>query len=282
MVDDKDIREFQRAIAFMKVEGIHTVQNEDLLIRSFQDMCREFKPTCHCVMDPDIAYLKRQADSLTKKCFWCISFCRRRHRTYMYNSKCSAENTFNVVGYLIDKEADMADYVLSRSIHMVLLMKFPRCSIVLLLRSFGMKSLRCLYFDCLVKKYWINHEYEMLGLLYICVRMFRNQAIDKVRLAQVTESRPEALSFLQNCISHTTHIDMGIAELSTIQYLQYAARQPRTLQNYCIITIRRSISSNVIKKAEHLPLPLSLKDAVKLTNFQCKCSTSGVCYNVIN
>ena len=278
----KDMREFQRAISFIKVEGIHTEENENILIRSFQDMCREFEPVCYCVQDPCIPELKRQADSLTKKCFQCIRFCRRRFRD-LRDSTCSSDNTFDVLRYLIEKEADISDYVLSRKMHnWCIFAKYPRCSVVLLLRSFGMKSLRYYHFDGLVQTYWRNHEYEMLGILYMCVRIFRDQAITNNLMGQFTKIRPDSLLFLQDCISHTTHIDIDMAGLSTIQYLQYAARQPRTLQNYCIITIRRSISSNVIKKAEHLPLPLSLKNAVTLTNFQTRCSTSGVCHNVIN
>ena len=273
----KDMREFQRAICFMKVEGIHTEENEDIMIRSFQDMCREFKPVCYCVQDPDISKLKRQADSLTKKCIRCIRY-RTRVRQ-CYDSTCSDKGTYDIVGYLIEKKADMSDYVL---MHNQLYAESPRCSIVLLLRSFGMQSLDFCHFDRLVYSYREDGEYELLGVLYMCVRMFRNQATDEVEIGVFPESRPDALPFLQNCISHTTHIDIDMAGLSAIQCLHYAVRQPRTLQNYCIITIRRSISSNVIKKAEHLPLPLSLKDAVRLTNFQSRCSTSGVCHNVIN
>ena len=261
----KDMCAFQRAISFMKVESIRTEENEVILIRSFQDMCREFEPVCFCVQDPCIPELKRQADSLTKKCLECINFCRRRFRD-LRDSTCSSDNTFDVLRYLIKKEADMSDYVLCRQMHnWCIFAKYPRCSVVLLLRSFGMKSLSDYHFDGLVQTYWRNHEYEMLGLLYICVRIFRDQAITNNRMGQFTKTRPHSLLFLQNCISHTTHIDIDMAELSAIQYLQYATRQPRTLQNYCIITIRGSISSNVIKKAEHLPLPLSLKNAVTLT-----------------
>ena len=165
--------------------------------------------------------------------------------------------------------------------HIVLFVKFLICFIVLLLRSFGMKSLSLYHFVCLVETYWRNDEYEMLALLYMCVSMFWYQSIDINPIRRIIECRPNVLPFLQNCILQTTHIDIDMAGLSPVQYLQYAARQPRTLQNYCIITIRGNISSNVIKKAEHLSIPLSLKDTVRLTNFQTRCSTSGVCHNAI-
>ena len=82
---------------------------------------------------------------------------------------------------------------------------------------------------------------------------------------RLADAKSDDFPLLQECVLKTTCIDEDISGLDLIDYLKKAAQQPRTLKNCCVISIRRCISSNVIKKAEHLPLPLILKNEVKLS-----------------
>ena len=270
VVPAKYILEFQRAISFIKAQGIHTEKHEDILMRSFQYIERIRSYDC-CRRGCTCKFNYEHGDRI-QKCFNCI------------DNPCSTKTRDTLVCSLLSMNADMSDYVLHRRLHIQLYSMYTRCSINLLLRSFGMKDLSHSIFNWLVQLYWRNGEYEALGILYASVNRFVMYQswlnIDSEHIDQIDRTLADVESPLRNCILQTTHIDKDISGLKAILCLKYAAEYPRTLQNCCIISIRRSLSSNVIKKAEVLPIPQILKNEVMLTRYQKKCSTSGVCYGV--
>ena len=134
----------------------------------------------------------------------------------------------------------------------------------------------------LVRMYWGCKNYETLVLLYVAgisVALSQNDRGRRVSAKEhSTEEEEDSWRFLQSCIAQTTYLEGDVSGLNNVDYVDYVVNQPRTLMNCCVITIRKEISTNVIKKAEHLPLPRKLKNAVRLTNFQLRCSAAGRCH----
>ena len=263
--------EFQRAISFIKTQGIHTKRHEEILMRSFE-VKRETSykydmlvVRCTC-MHKDLDEL---IDRQITKCSNCI------------NISCFTQKRDHLVGSLLSMDADISVYVLHTQLHVDLQKLYTRCAMNRLLCSFGMKGLSHDHFTWLVQFYWRNFEYEALSILYESVNCFAMyQSIVSDQIEQVDQPRADVELSLRDCIVETTHIDKDMSGFSTIQCLEYAATQPRTLQNCCVISIRRSISSNVLRKAEHLPIPLKEKKEVKLAKYQKKCSEYGVCNEI--
>ena len=172
---------------------------------------------------------------------------------------------FDVVRFMCDTNADMSEYVLNTLYHQTILEKYPRCSIRLLIRSYGMKDILADQYRELVNHYWKIMDYETFGLLYLSeytINPYKCIQLD-TPIQQNTTQRTNDL-ILVKCITESTWIEKDMEGMTNLERLQYAAKQPRTLQNCCVITIRKSISSNVIYKAEKIPIPAYLKRAVVL------------------
>ena len=272
VVPAKNEEELQQALSLIKAQGIHTEKREKILRRAFPvKRVTSYKYNmlvlrCTC-KHKDLVEL---SDRHITKCLNCIEYsCFSQKRDYLVNS-------------LMTMDADISVYVLHTQLHVDLHKLYTRCAMNMLLCSFGMKGLSHDHFTWLVQFYWRNVEYEALSLLYVSVNCFSMyQSIVSDQNEQVDQPRADAESSFRDCILETTHLGGDMSGLSSIQYLKYAAKQPRTLKNCCIISIRRSISSNVVRKAEHLPIPLKLKKEVKLAKHQKTCSAYGVCNEII-
>ena len=279
----KSMSIFHDAIAFMKQQGLYTKEHSELLARSFSNRSNSFKK-CYCNISNAYSNITGYAESLIKKCYTCVSQLPRNRvcgcgRTNDAIQPCSQQYTYNVVRYLINKNINVSDYVLNEVLHGALAKHSSNCAIHLLIRSFGMKNLDRDHFKFLVMMYWDMNDFKAIGLLYASVSafpLFKCIITDRV----VTKSS-DTWPFLLDCITQTTCVYQNIASWSIFQYLVYAGKQPRTLRNCCVISIRRCISSNVIQKAEQLPIPLELKNAIKLTEYEHRCSTQGVCHGIL-
>ena len=277
-------RELRNAVAFMKKHGIYSEEHEDILVRTLH---KKGKSECSCTTDATLHKSVQLADSLTKKCSICLSkssikrlnikLCPTKFNFHIVScSSCLNPHLFNVIGYLLDRNADISEYVLNKTFHCALLYQYSRCSIQLLFRSYGMKHLDRRQFDYLAKLYCDWADYETLGLLYMAGNSFPlHQSVCNLPVSAYGMRATERKSWnvLQSCIAHTTCLEEDMTTLSPIQCLTYAAKQPRTLLNCCVISIRKEISSNVVNMADHLPLPLKLKDEIRFTNFRSPCSS---------
>ena len=213
--------------------------------------------------------LDELGDRQVTKCSNCIVY------------SCSSQKRNHLIYTLLSMDADISVYVLHTQLHIDLHKLYTICAMNMLLSSFGMKSLSRDHFTWLVQFYWRNVEYEALSILYASVNWFAMyQSIVSDQIERVDQPRADVESSLRNCILETTHIDKDMSGLSLIQCLEYSAKQPRTLQNSCIISIRRSISSNVLRKVELLPFSLKLKQDIKLAKYQKKCSAYEVCNRI--
>ena len=273
--------ELSNASGFIRELCIYTAEHEDILSMSFS-MAHQVE--CSCTKNSYRFRSVKLADTLIKKCSDCLSKYAIHVEVLTHPPQCSDIDLFNVIGYLVDNNADISEYVLNRKLHSVVVNYFSRCSVRLLFRSFGMSNVAEHQINWLVNTYWKMLDYETLCLLFVSVSSdVLRQILPSLLEENERRSAEEEYSmlFLQKSIKQVTSMDADCSRLSPVQYMTYAARQPRILLNCCIITIRRCISSNVIKKAEHLPLPLILKNAVRLTKFQCRCSPSVRCHSWI-
>ena len=270
VVPGKYSEEFQQAMSFIKAQGIHTKRYEKILMGSFQDIERiiphKYKIfRCTCIHN-DLDELCERHITKCTNCFIYSCSCKKRSR---------------LVYSLLSMDADLSDYVLHTQLHMDLHTLYTRCVMNRLLCSFGMKGLSHDHFTWLVQFCWRNVEYEALSILYVSVNCFSMyKSIDSDQIQQVDQPRADVESSLRDCILETTRIGVDMSGFSTIQCLEYAATQAKTLKNCCVISIRRSISSNVLRKAELLPIPLKLKQDIKLAKYQNKCSEYGVCNEI--
>ena len=287
----EDGREVSTAVTFMKEHGIFEEVHKDILVRCLHMKYRS-EQDCYCDKSFSMHSSKRLADCLIKKCITCL---KPKIDPLDPNSPverftpldatpfcpCPSVYIFDAIGHLLDWNVDISEYVLDIQLHSVVLKYYPNCSVRLLLRAFGMAGLSEFKLQFIVMAYSSRCDYDTVGLLYASLHadVFRQIFPFIESDTHIGSKEHDSLLFLQSCIAKTTCIDEAMSRTSDpVQYLTDAAKQPRTLQNCCVVCIRRCISSNVIRKAENLPLPLMLKNTVRLTNFQRRCSSSARCH----
>ena len=275
--------QFNQAMACTRESVQHENEFESLLflclLKSSED--------CPCDRDiqfPQLRHPVRCAYGLLRKCKKCLEGVLIKGQTIWRQAtigygtlipitspscKLSTIRGFDVVRYMCDTNVDMSEYVLDPRYHQLILNAYPRCSIRLLIRSYGMKNILVDQYGELIKCYWKTADYETVGLLYLseyttnpykCLQLDASTEQDVVRNA--------GDPILAQCITKSTWIEKDMEGLTNLERLQYAAKQPRTLQNCCVINIRKTISSNVIHKAEKLPIPAPLKRAVVLDQIE--------------
>ena len=226
--------------------------------------------TCNCNQDGSAYQEASSFDDVIARCLRCLC----RFRSGLVNiDECQIPANLDTgilrFGSVLDTDTD---YVLSYGLHIVLHLDTPRCAIRLLLTSFGIQNICSGYFKYLVCFYWYIRDYKTLTILYATVKsMAMFDAITQFpkRITEKYPARAADWPLLKRCIAQTTCIDpdwIGFAGMNKLQYLEYAARQPRRLQNCCVISIRNAFHGDVMEMAEHLPLPQRLKDQVRLYN----------------
>ena len=275
-VNANDLYELSKAIMFLIEQCLYTEEHEDILVRSLH---QKYKSECYRTENRNIHIYEKLADSISKGCKFCISANVRKARKTTYECCCSS--IFNIVGHFVYRSADLLPYVLHQDFINLLTNRYPKCSIRLLYRSYGMKYIDNNKMKSLVHMYWMCKNYETLVLLYvsgISVALSQNKRGRRVSVKEHSTEEEDSWRFLQSCIAQITYLEGDVSGLNKVQYVDYVVNQPRTLLNSCVITIRKEISSNVIKNAEQLPLPRKQKDAVILTNFQLRCSAACRCH----
>ena len=190
---------------------------------------------------------------------------RHAHKLLLAGSVNRSDNMFNVIRYLCETNVNISDYLLSRDLHGCILGNLPRESLSLLIRAYGMNEISSSHFSLWVNCYWQLKDYETLGLLHMAVQKFAVcYYVSELEYARFDNSAVNPL--LLDCIKQSTCVYTDLSSRTNLECLEYAAKQPRTLQNWCIISVRQSISENVIYNAQQLPLPNVLKKKIVLTN----------------
>ena len=282
--------EYQEALSFLKEQNIFTKANADLVARAFHNGSR-LERGCPYANAAQYSLSDRLAHGIGKKCLPCLT--KLQNGGAMSSIilptpgmlSCTDSDSVKIVGKLMSNNADLSDYMHRNELIDALLRYFPRCSIRQMLRSFGMDDLSRYIFDRLTLYFWDEKDYRSLGLLYVAVNKYTlGESINKLRRSSGDPTRPADLdgeSFLEACLTQTTCLDARRTGQSWPQYLMQVARQPRTLMNCCVLSIRRSISTNVIVKVEQLPLPPLMKSAITFTNIRgfrttdCTCASSA-------
>ena len=132
-VNANDLYELSKAVLFLKEQGLYTEENEDILVRSLH---RKDESECDCSKNGTIQIYEKLADSISKGCKFCISANVRKARKTTHGYCCSS--IFNIVGHFVDRSADLLSYVRHQDFINLLTNRYPKCSIRLLYRSYGM------------------------------------------------------------------------------------------------------------------------------------------------